>query len=323
MTEAEKTQEETTKTVEVKESVILSNEDLGKVKKQIEFYFSDSNYPKDKFLQEKAKENEEGYIPLEVLTTFNRLKSITTDLDQICKALDGSDVVVLNDDRTLVKRKHPVPSTLDTDARTLFIRGIPKDSKLDDLEKFFAKYGTVKSVRCLRNKNTKELTGTVFLELGNEDEAKKMAEIKEDIVFNDHKLIVQTKEESLKEKKESMLGKRKEPELPSYENGLVIHFKGIPEDSTVTTMQLKDFFKGLADAQYVEFIKGDVEGYVRCSSADEASKIAKSTDKVLDSITLTYDVLEGEQEKLFWMRVDNNRKKGRGKNKQQQKRRRY
>lgn len=165
----------------------------------------------------------------------------------------------------------------------------------------------------------------MFLELGNEEEAKKMAEIKEDIVFNDNKLNVQTKEASLKEKKESMLGKRKEPELPSYENGLVVHFKGIPEDSTVTTMQLKDFFKGLADAQYVEFIKGDIEGHVRCSSADEASKIAKSTDKVLDSITLTYEVLEGEQEKLFWMRVDNNRKKGKGKgkNKQQQKRRRY
>ena len=143
MTEAEKTQEETTKTVEVKESVSLSTEDLGKIKKQIEFYFSDSNYPKDKFLQEKAKENEEGFIPLEVLTNFNRLKSITTDLDQIRKALGESDglfsyifflkmislffslifylVIVLNDDQTLIKRKHPVPSKLDTDARTLFI----------------------------------------------------------------------------------------------------------------------------------------------------------------------------------------------------------
>ena len=55
------------------------------------------------------------------------------------------------------------------------------------------------------------------------------------------------------------------------------------------------------------------------------SKEGKIYTYILDSITLTYEVLEGEQEKLFWMRVDNNRKKGKGKgkNKQQQKRRRY
>ena len=68
----------------------LSAKDAAKVKKQIEFYFSDSNYPKDKFLQETAKQHKEGFIPLSVLTTFNRLKEITTDLDQIRNALADS-----------------------------------------------------------------------------------------------------------------------------------------------------------------------------------------------------------------------------------------
>ena len=69
----------------------LSDTDKAKVKKQIEFYFSDSNYPKDKFLLETAKNNKDGFIPLSVLASFNRLKSITTDLEQIAAVLDNSD----------------------------------------------------------------------------------------------------------------------------------------------------------------------------------------------------------------------------------------
>ena len=33
-----------------------------KIQKQIEFYFSDSNYPRDKFLRSLAAQNEEGCI---------------------------------------------------------------------------------------------------------------------------------------------------------------------------------------------------------------------------------------------------------------------
>lgn len=69
----------------------LSPEDASKVKKQIEFYFSDSSYPKDKFLLETAKQNKDGFVPIEVLTTFNRLKAITTNIDQIQDALKDSD----------------------------------------------------------------------------------------------------------------------------------------------------------------------------------------------------------------------------------------
>jgi hypothetical protein len=35
---------------------------LAEIKKQVEFYFSDSNYPKDKFLRAQAALNDEGCI---------------------------------------------------------------------------------------------------------------------------------------------------------------------------------------------------------------------------------------------------------------------
>lgn len=39
---------------------MTTSEVCSKIQKQVAFYFSDSNYPKDKFLQEEAKKSEEG-----------------------------------------------------------------------------------------------------------------------------------------------------------------------------------------------------------------------------------------------------------------------
>lgn len=67
----------------------------AKIRKQVEYYFSDSNYAKDKFLVETAKKHPEGYVPIDVLMTFNRLKALTTDKALVAKACKSStDVMV-------------------------------------------------------------------------------------------------------------------------------------------------------------------------------------------------------------------------------------
>ena len=62
-------------------------EDLKKhlIKRQIEYYFSDDNYEKDTFL--KSKEDENGYIPIDVIMSFNKIKMITSDKDLFVKTL--------------------------------------------------------------------------------------------------------------------------------------------------------------------------------------------------------------------------------------------
>lgn len=71
-------------------------EDLdAKIVKQVEFYFSDSNIVKDKFLMEATKKNPEGFVPIETLLTFNRLKTLTTDKQVVANALKKSDKLVV------------------------------------------------------------------------------------------------------------------------------------------------------------------------------------------------------------------------------------
>jgi hypothetical protein len=47
-----------------------------KVVKQMEFYFSDSNLPRDKFMLEKVHESEEGFVDIGLIATFSRMRDI-------------------------------------------------------------------------------------------------------------------------------------------------------------------------------------------------------------------------------------------------------
>ena len=85
------------KASEVSEVVNTSNynididEDLKKkfIKRQIEYYLSDVNYEKDNFL--RSKEDENGYIPIDFIMSFNKIKMITTDKDLFVKSLKENE----------------------------------------------------------------------------------------------------------------------------------------------------------------------------------------------------------------------------------------
>ena len=49
---------------------------LEKAVKQIEFYFSDSNLPRDKFLLEQTHATAEGYVDVGVICSFARMREI-------------------------------------------------------------------------------------------------------------------------------------------------------------------------------------------------------------------------------------------------------
>ena len=83
---------------------------------QIEFYFSDSNLPRDKFLSEKVAADADGYVDLALLAIFSRvaalLKSPVRDpagvkpetVADVADALEGSEALQLSEDRKRVRR---------------------------------------------------------------------------------------------------------------------------------------------------------------------------------------------------------------------------
>ena len=54
----------------------MSAATADKVVRQIEFYFSDSNLPRDRFMLERVHENPEGYVDIGLIATFARMRDI-------------------------------------------------------------------------------------------------------------------------------------------------------------------------------------------------------------------------------------------------------
>jgi hypothetical protein len=85
---------------------------LPQIKKQIEYYFSDKNYYKDKFLLEKASLNCENckflfklVIELKYILGFNKIKALTDNLEDLALAIKDSSVAELNSDNTMLRKK--------------------------------------------------------------------------------------------------------------------------------------------------------------------------------------------------------------------------
>lgn len=68
--------------------------------KQMEFYFSDANLSKDRFLGEQVKNG--PYVPLEVFLKFNKIRSMTQDVNDIAKAMKHSTFLELSEDKLKV-----------------------------------------------------------------------------------------------------------------------------------------------------------------------------------------------------------------------------
>ena len=47
------------------------------IRRQVEFYFGDANFLKDKYLQKKCSENPERYISIKEVMSFNKMRSLT------------------------------------------------------------------------------------------------------------------------------------------------------------------------------------------------------------------------------------------------------
>ena len=56
------------------------------VSTQVEFYFSDANITRDKFLLKHVRRNKEGFVSLKLVASFKRVKHLTKDWRQASRS---------------------------------------------------------------------------------------------------------------------------------------------------------------------------------------------------------------------------------------------
>jgi len=68
--------------------------DSAAVQKQVEYYLSDENLKGDQFFHEKISANGEGWMPLSLILSCNKMKAMKATLEDVVKALEGSKLEV-------------------------------------------------------------------------------------------------------------------------------------------------------------------------------------------------------------------------------------
>lgn len=187
------------------------------IRKQVEFYFSDSNLPQDQFLLFKVGGSENKPVDLEIIRSFKRMRHFEP-LEAIVAALKESKTLNLVDNDTKIQRKQPLPQVVDewmnnpdkkhepdhlrvfedkAMPRTVYVKGFGDEvpSTQFDIEAWFAQFGPTNAIRLRRTKDDKSFKGSVFAEFENEDLAQQFLALEPKPKYKDQELKVMSKKE--------------------------------------------------------------------------------------------------------------------------------
>ncbi|XP_045768924.1 la-related protein 7 isoform X2 [Maniola jurtina] len=138
------------------------------IMKQMEFYFSDANLSKDRFLGDLVKND--PFVPITEFLKFNKIRSLTQDANDIVKAMKHSTLLELSEDKQKVKRKTPM-MPYDADLRTVYVESIPVTASREWLERVFSDYGQVAYISLPKFKNSNKIKGFAFIEFATPQDA--------------------------------------------------------------------------------------------------------------------------------------------------------
>ncbi|OJA15769.1 hypothetical protein AZE42_10620, partial [Rhizopogon vesiculosus] len=140
---------------------------LQNARKQIEFYFADSNLPFDKFMWTMHTANEEHWVPIKTVSSFKRMREfVTMGHDWIVKALRTSEELEVDEAGENARRRTEVQPPKGQFERSIYAKGFGEETPdlQKKLEAYFNQYGQTNAVRMRRVDGNKQFKGSVFVE---------------------------------------------------------------------------------------------------------------------------------------------------------------
>lgn len=303
---------------EISESSCDSNDTnttlKSKILKQVEFYFNDANLPRDKFLLEKIRSNPDGWVSLELISSFNRMKSLTNDQQLVQESLkDSKDLLELNDDGSMVRRKAPMDTNRDTINSSLYMKGFPTDATLDEIENTLSAYSKAILSICMRRikEEPRPFKGSIFVDLANIQESLELS--KKSIIFKRDSnqvfpITVMTKKDYLETKSKE----RKLKTLSSlFVPGCLIRAT-INNVDSFDTREFKAAFEQATEST-IAFIetptKNENISFILRLHQPKAPEIIEKLNKIeTDSGIVDLNLVTGNEEEKYYMDYLQNKK---------------
>lgn len=303
----------------------------GKIIKQVEYYFGDYNLPRDKFLQSKIKEDE-GWVAIETLLTFNRLKALSTEENVIVEALrrSTSQLLEVSADGKKIRRSPAKPAPEGNKERqqkldelTVYAKGFPATATMDELLEFFGQFGVCINVFMRRLPQTRKFKGSVFATFATKEEAAAFL-AKEGVKFNELELTRCMKTDYVARKKEERDARQEEKakkkaasnqEAAAAEEaeaeqeivlGCLLRLTGLGEKTTWES--LKQALAPFAEIAFVDYSRGSPQGVLRFVEEGAAqavlAKLEAQGEKLkIDDNEVAATVLEGDEETEYWKKM--------------------
>ncbi|KAI9696797.1 MAG: hypothetical protein M1836_005159 [Candelina mexicana] len=197
--------------------------DPNEIRKQVEFYFSDSNLPFDQFLLEQVGGSQNKPVKISVLHSFKRMRHFQP-YSAVVAALRDSTFLEVTDDES-VKRKVPIEEVKPEEARkvygdktmgrSVYAKGFGEEtpSTQFDIEAFFAPYGPTNAIR-LRRTQSKVFKSSVFVEFDSEATQKAFLALEPKPKWKGETLLIKSKFDYVNDKEEDVKAGRIIPAKP-------------------------------------------------------------------------------------------------------------
>lgn len=103
-------------------------------------------------------------VPLDIFLTFNKIKTLTQDVQQISRSLSNSHLLELDESGLKVRRSTALPVQRDVNDKTLYVEALPRTATHDWLKEVFSRYGAVAYVSLPHYPGTKKIKEFAFIE---------------------------------------------------------------------------------------------------------------------------------------------------------------
>jgi len=273
-----------------------------KILKQVEFWFSDSNMPRDKFLKETS-EKDDGWVPISVLMTFKRMQSLTTDPKEVVAACKDSTEVVVSEDETKVKRTRPLPADYDAKKRSVFVKHFPEEEAgkvdVDTITAFFAQYGTVCSVRLQRKQGVFQKRAIV--EFQTQEDRDKIVALGTLTWPSGETLIVGQYGDGGKPREEKKNANNPRPQSNKQTaiiHGVLVWLSNVPLEQD--RVGIKEYFSKFGEVRYVDSREKIVVRFKEPDGAKSCLAAIEAKTATLGDIVVEGELVTGEEEEKYW-----------------------